>query len=140
LTFQGDLDRAGTAVRRGEQAALRRTLFGSSTESQCAICGDTYPVRFLRAAHIKKRAACTDEEARDIDHIAFSACVFGCDALFETGYLAVDAGGCVVIASDVFPSSAVGRRLSRVEGRRITTYSSASERYFGWHMENVFMR
>ena len=83
VTFEGDLDRPATSIHRGEQALLRLRLFGNATEATCALCGTTYPVRFLWTAHIKKRTACTDQEARDLDHIAMPACLFGCDALFE---------------------------------------------------------
>ena len=51
-------------------------------------------MQFLVAAHIKKRSVCTDAEKRDLKYVAMSACKFGCDELFERGYIAVaDDGG-----------------------------------------------
>lgn len=35
-----------------------------------ALCGAELPVRFLAAAQIKKRAACGDDERRDLSNIA----------------------------------------------------------------------
>ena len=33
------------------------------------------------AAHIKKRAVCSDDERRDLDNIAMPTCLLGCDIL-----------------------------------------------------------
>ena len=78
----------------GSQAGLqlRAALLLGRTEAECALCGEKYPARFLWASHIKKRAAATDQEARDIPRVAMLACVFGCDALFEDGYVSVENG------------------------------------------------
>jgi hypothetical protein len=45
--------------------------------------GDSYPAALLWPSHIKKRTACSDEDARDISDVAMLACLFNCDALFE---------------------------------------------------------
>ena len=68
-------------------------------------------MRFRRAAHIKKRAACADQEARNLDHIAMLACLFGCDALFEAGYIAVNAAGSIIIA-DLHPHPSLHQNLT----------------------------
>ena len=33
---------------------------------------------FLVAAHVKKRFLCSDDERRDLRHVAVLACTFGC--------------------------------------------------------------
>lgn len=137
LTFEGDLTRRYEGVQRGEQAQLRRVLFGSATEAQCALCGDIYPVRFLWAAHIKKRAVCTDDERRDLQHIAMPACLFGCDALFESGYISVDDTGHIIV-SDAPVGSRLAERLAQLSGRRVTAYTDASAGYFAWHRTNIY--
>lgn len=137
LTFEGDLTRRYEGVQRGEQAQLRRVLFGSATEAQCALCGDIYPVRFLWAAHIKKRAVCTDDERRDLQHIAMPACLFGCDALFEAGYISVDDTGHIIV-SDAPAGTRLAERLAQLSGRRVTAYTDASAGYFAWHRTNIY--
>lgn len=80
------------AVRRAEQAFLRKSLFPGDT-AHCAICNREYPVRFLVAAHIKRRAACTDDEKRDYANVVMPNCKFGCDELFGRGLVSVDNNG-----------------------------------------------
>ena len=46
----------------------------------------------LVAAHIKKRAACSLEEKKDYKSIVMPMCSFGCDYLYERGYIAVSDG------------------------------------------------
>jgi hypothetical protein len=69
------------AVRRAEQAFLRKSLFPGDT-AHCAICNREFPVRFLVAGHIKRRAACTDAQKRDYFNVVMPNCTFGCDSLF----------------------------------------------------------
>jgi len=76
---------------RTEQNRLRRSLF-TSKKSKCGICNREFPIKFLVAAHIKKRAFCTDDEKRDIENIVMPMCIFGCDALFEKGVIGVQDG------------------------------------------------
>lgn len=79
-----DLESRGKA--RTEQNFLRKYLFGNKKTCKCGICGESYPVSFLVAAHIKKRAHCTDEEKLDYKNIVMPMCKFGCDDLYEKGY------------------------------------------------------
>ncbi|AXO37088.1 EVE domain-containing protein [Micromonospora sp. B006] len=138
FTFEGDLERSGTATHRGEQALLRQRLFGSATDAACAICGQTYPVRFLRAAHIKKRSVCEEQEARDLDHVAMPACLFGCDALFEAGYIAVDATGHVIVIEEPGQPPGLAERLALLAGRQVDAHTTGSAAYFAWHRENTY--
>jgi hypothetical protein len=76
------------AERRNEQSLLRRSLIPNDT-GVCDICGDELPATFLRAAHVKQRALCSDEEKRDPSNVLV-ACVW-CDVAFERGWLGLDA-------------------------------------------------
>ena len=138
VTFDGDLDRPRDAAERGEQARLRRVVFGTAARARCAICGEEFPVAFLRAAHIKRRSACTDEERRDLSNVAMPACLFGCDALYELGYVAVGADGKIEVAAAYLDDPALGPRLRAVAGRRCETATSGRAAYYGWHQTNVF--
>ncbi len=75
---------ASVKVRR-EQARLRALLAGGRAHAACALCGHVYPMEFLVAAHIKKRSLSSDDEHRDLQHVAMLACTFGCDSLYESG-------------------------------------------------------
>jgi hypothetical protein len=134
--FQGALDRPVTTRQRREQRRLRATLLRGRDEARCALCGENYPARFLWASHIKKRAAATEAEARDLPRIAMLACIFGCDALFEDGYVSVEAGS-VIGTTAVSDASAIERRINQIRGRAVDEYATSAI-YFAWHREHVF--
>ncbi|MEV6812386.1 hypothetical protein [Micromonospora sp. NPDC051296] len=136
--FTGSLEKPFAGTQRGEQPALRRRLLGSMSEAECAICGETYPARFLWAAHIKPRSVCTDTERRDLSHVGMLACVLGCDALFETGYVSVNENGHVVTSSFEPEHKAIASKLVDLEGRPVSAYTKASSAYFAWHLSNMF--
>ncbi|MEX0153477.1 hypothetical protein [Microbacterium sp. LMI1-1-1.1] len=135
--FQRALDRPATTRQRREQQRLRFALLRGRDQAPCALCGETYPARFLRAAHIKKRAVAADDEARDIPRIAMLACVFGCDALFEDGYVGVE-NGAVIGTAMVDLQTAIGRHIGKIRGRAVDGYEDAAV-YFDWHRTHVFM-
>ncbi|MFC5819466.1 hypothetical protein [Nonomuraea harbinensis] len=137
LTYEGDLNRPVTAAQRREQSALRQLLFGAADTAACALCGKIYPIRFLIAAHIKMRSLCSDEERRDLANIAMPACQFGCDALYEAGYISVDSNG-VIVSSAVEENSALSERLKSLTGRLCLSFSDDSRRYFQWHLSTRF--
>ena len=135
--FQGALNRPATVRQRREQQRLRAALLRGRDEAECALCGEQYPARFLWASHIKKRAAATDEEARDIPRVAMLACIFGCDALFEDGYVSVE-NGTVVGTVNIAGGTALARRIEQLRGRSVDGYETAAV-YFDWHRTHVFM-
>jgi len=74
---------------RREQAFLRKYLFNVEKHKHCAICGKEYPVNLMVAGHIKKRSRCTLNEKLDYKNIVMPICKFGCDELYEKGYISV---------------------------------------------------
>lgn len=136
--FDGDLDPSGVARFRGEQAELRRRLFGTAQSAACSLCGEEFPVRFLVAAHIKKRAVCTDAEKVDFSNVAMSVCSFGCDALYERGFLTVSPEG-IIVATSRDTTEVVAGRLAVLAGCGCAAHTELSERYFAWHRENSFL-
>ncbi|RAO23336.1 hypothetical protein MED15_01176 [Micromonospora noduli] len=136
--FTGSLEKPFAGTQRGEQPALRRRLLGSMSEAECAICGETYPARLLWAAHIKPRSICTDAERRDLSHVGMLACVFGCDALFETGYISVNENGQIVTSSFGSEHKAIATKVADLEGRLVSTHTKASSAYYAWHHSNMF--
>lgn len=135
--YIGPLSREGNRPSRGEQRELRSRLLGGTQDAECALCGRILPAHLLRAAHIKPRASCSEEEKRDISHVAFLACTLGCDHLFELGYLAVSEGG-TVITAELSHYRALREHLAPMGGRRCPFHTADSSRYFQWHRLNVY--
>ncbi|WP_148263257.1 hypothetical protein [Corynebacterium variabile] len=135
------LDKAVTAYHRLEQDQLRRTLLDGSSEGTCTLCGKEFPSGFLVAAHIKKRANASNIERHDIPNIAMLACKFGCDELFERGYISVDDGG-VLIVRDLdnnHRNLEISRRLDELSGRHLSRdFANPRGHYFEWHRHNTF--
>lgn len=136
--IDGDLDRAVQTARRVEQSYLRRALFGGPI-APCDLCGREFEVEFLVAAHIKKRAECSDPERRDIAHVVISACRFGCDELFERGYISVEDDGRLIISRDVESSEhAHAYARQHLAGKVFGRPMAGREDYFAWHRANPF--
>lgn len=93
LAALGSTDREGKGLSRREQAILADWVFDGQANSNCAVCGRTFARRALVVAHKKKRSRCSDTERLD-PHIVFPLCTFGCDYLYEHGYITVR-NGCV---------------------------------------------
>lgn len=127
------LDIRRTAQVRTEQAFLRNSLFGGKRNGICCICGKTYPVEFLVAAHIKKRAHCSDDEKRDWRNIVVPMCKFGCDDLYERGYIGVEDGKVCILQHDL-PESDIERVLGDLDGNRCGEWSESTKKYFEWHV------
>ncbi|WP_158846718.1 hypothetical protein [Saccharothrix deserti] len=135
----GRLDSIAQVKIRLEQRRLRSLLADHRASAQCALCGDLFPLDFLVAAHIKKRASCTDDERRDLNNVAMLACTFGCDALYESGWITVDDNGLVrTRPPDRVPRGSMRDRLSHLKGRPCTAYTPSSAPYFEWHRTTIF--
>jgi hypothetical protein len=130
------LDSTASVKIRKEQGVLRNILAGGRELAECALCGHQYPLRFLVAAHIKKRAVCTDEERRDLRHIAMLACTFGCDALYEAGWITVSQDGHIQTSPiGTAPTGRLQDHLQQLANRQCQAHNPASEQYFEWHRE-----
>lgn len=129
----GPSDKSTLAAVRTEQRYLRNQqlqLRGSS----CSLCGHSYPDEFLVAAHIKPRSKCSEGERMDTRNVSMLACLFGCDALFERGYVIVGAGG--TIGAGKPGHGQVGDHLGNLFGRTCLAHDERSRDYFAWHREH----
>ena len=73
-------------------------------------------------------------------HVVMSACRFGCDELYERGYIAVGDDGQLLLshaieASEHARAYAVRHLKGKFFGRPITGRAN----YFTWHRENKFL-
>lgn len=130
----GDTDRSRVGSYRVEQPELRLRTVGLGASNVCAFCHRRFPVRFLVAAHVKPRAACSFTERTDAN-IAVPACVLGCDALYEHGVIHVDADGTVHTA-DPTSDDALGAAAAAVHGNTVAAYGPGNARYFAWHRQH----
>jgi hypothetical protein len=136
----GALDAPVLRYVRTEQRELRNRLIDNRKLAHCDLCGHEVPVELLVAAHIKKRQACTDAEKRDLVNIGMLACKFGCDDLYELGYVTVDETG--VITTVEPRAEQHGKQTSdavdRLNGLRCSAFTPANVDYFDWHRKNTF--
>jgi hypothetical protein len=133
--YEGGTDKVITGILRREQGALRARLFGGKSEAQCAICGREIETDMLVAAHIKPRSVCSETERLD-SNVVMPACLVGCDALFEKGYVFVDGEG-FVRKSQGTKTPDLSAVIDRLDGTRSAFFNPESEKYFAWHRENV---
>ena len=127
-----DLDQTTSVTVRKEQAALRRTLFNNRPNGTCCICLEQLPVSFLWASHLKKRSLCSTEEKLDFHNVAAPMCKFGCDELYEKGYIGVQ-NGTVVEVKHGCKTSFINNYISKVIGNECNAWSRDSKKYFDWH-------
>jgi hypothetical protein len=119
--------------RRTEQDILKKHLFGKKTISQCACCNKEFPITYLVSAHIKRRSNCTQTEKRDLN-IVFPMCKFGCDELFENGYIVVKEGK--FQSMNKTPTTKdIELFIEQIHGNTCSYFNSDTERYFNWHFE-----
>lgn len=129
------LDKVVNSKARTEQSYLRYINFKHKKYADCGICHREYPVSFLVAAHIKKRKECNDEERRDYEYITMPMCKFGCDELYEKGYVGVDET--VIIVRDENLSAPVLEYLDSLKGNNCEYWNANTSKYFGWHNERM---
>ncbi|MER5381777.1 hypothetical protein ABT040_16060 [Streptomyces sp. NPDC002688] len=136
--FDGELERTARRAQRGEQAALKRRLVKNGA-GQCALCGRNLPAAFLIAAHIKKRALCSDEEKRDLANIAMLACTLGCDAVYEHGYVTVAAKGTLKISPLAADIPEIAAYIAdKLASRTVGWWTPQREPYYQWHRTHTF--
>lgn len=121
---------------RAEMGPLRNFLFGGKTNDYCDFCGRSLPVGFLVAAHIKKRASCTDEEKRD-PRVVMRACKLGCDELYERGYICISDTGTIKAAPSLEAAAKDLRdAVELLRGRNCTAFDESTKTYFNWHRQH----
>lgn len=134
---QGAANSLAIVSIRKEQSKLRQVLIPENM-GLCDICGTEYASTFLVAAHIKPRSRCTETEVWDIPRVAMAACLFGCDASFERGYVAVK-NGHLWLSEGARSAPAVEAKFKPLVGRVIDKYKTSGD-YFDWHYENKALR
>ena len=132
--------------RRKEQKKLKNIYFGGKNpDIECGICGKTFNKSFVWMSHLKKRGECSDEEKSDIN-VVMPMCLFGCDKLYEEGYIYIDKG--VIrhnkmltnITKDMleYVNTIVGKETKYWDGYIINgaiTNGSNRQKYCRWHYE-----
>lgn len=135
----GESDRRAERLYRTEQRDLRNWLL-SITDAECALCGRQFPDEFFVAAHIKKRANCTEEERHDVGNVAMLACALGCDKLFEEGYVGVGEQGQILVSPEVgYASHLQAYVKEHLEGRQVSWHTQGRAGYFAWHRTRTFI-
>lgn len=137
LKRHGEANRLAITTIRAEQGKLRQLLVGEG-DVACDLCGSTFRSSLVVAAHIKPRNKCSDEELWDIPRVAMVACLFGCDASYERGYIAVNQGK-LWISKVAQTSQDFMSKFERLEGRVVSRYE-VSGGYFDWHFANRAIR
>jgi len=130
-----ELDADRVVNSRLEQQKIRTLLFGNAPLGRCDICASEFPKELLVAAHIKRRSACSNEEKRDHTQNILSLCKFGCDELFERGFIVVK-NGRVADGPTVATTDVVVRRVSFLRGKSVAKFNKHSAEYFRWHLNN----
>jgi hypothetical protein len=87
----------------------------------------------LWCSHIKKRSKCNDDEKRDYN-VVLPMCRFGCDELFEKGYIGVNDSG-VIIKIKLTTNVNVNNYISSLVGKNCKGFSTKNKKYFKWHRE-----
>ena len=126
------LDKESIVRRRAEQFLLRRYIILNDTIGKCAICSKDFPVKFLATAHIKKRSECTYEEKKDFN-VVMPACHFGCDKLFEEGYVIVHDGKVNSNVSNKSTTRAIEQFVNSIDKTDCSYYKEDNKKYFEYH-------
>jgi len=66
-------------------------------------------------------------------------CVFGCDALYERGYVGVSESGEILRSSRITSESALGQAIGQYVLPRISLDPREAD-YFAWHLKNTYVR
>ncbi|MFF0729715.1 hypothetical protein [Streptomyces sp. NPDC004134] len=136
IDHEGEDSAVAQVLVRREQAKLRKRLLDGADIASCDLCGRTLPVRFIRAAHIKRRSAATREERLQLANM-MRACLLGCDELFEHGYVHVTPDGHIAAGDKAKTTSDLLDAAKNLEGRAVAGFEPVKGAFFGWHRNNV---
>ena len=126
------LDKETISRRRTEQYILRNYLTKNKENCQCAICQKDYPIKFLATAHIKKRKDCTEVEKRDLN-VVMPACHFGCDKIFEEGYIYIKEGFIHSNLENKQTTKPLIDYISNLEEKKCNYFKTETAHYFNYH-------
>ncbi|MCG8517499.1 MAG: hypothetical protein MI794_05860 [Pseudomonadales bacterium] len=118
---------------RKEHSFIVQHLFHNRPEDHCSICRKLYPRTYLVAAHLKKRSNCTQSERLDIENIAAPMCTFGCDSLYEKGFISVDEAGCIIPHPSRIRHESLRSYVEQFAGNTCTAFNKRTAKYFRWH-------
>lgn len=123
------------AAYRKEHEDLKRLLFGNRLSMNCAVCGREFPRQFLITAHLKRRSVCSRKERVD-PAVVLPMCTFGCDALYERGYLSMDSSTNLIVATEktsLLQGAEVASAVAGLIGRRSPYPLGPRKPYLDWH-------
>jgi len=132
LNSYNQLDVEVKSRQRREQGFLRKQLVGNKYCAKCSICGNEFPIEFLWCAHIKKRESCSKEEKLDYKNIVTLMCKFGCDDLYEKGFIAVKDGKVTVLKFTGIKY--VDDYLKTVENNDCINFNENNKKYYHEHL------
>ena len=131
-----NLDKLTISKRRTEQYILREYLLGNKDHGKCGLCDKDYPVKFLATAHIKKRSKCTTEEKKDIN-IVMPACHFGCDKVYEEGYVYVKEGVIKKNLKIKITTKPLVDYITKIDNKKCNYFKEETAHYFKHHAKNI---
>lgn len=132
LLDSDSLDNPTLSNSRKEQVFLRDYLIGSNTQAKCCICHKTFPVQFLIASHLKKRTSATLKEKKDFKNIVALMCSFGCDDLYERGYISVN-DELIIINKNKNTTKDLEQYRNQIVGKKCLAWNENTMKYFQWH-------
>lgn len=135
LSEEDVTDHVALAAQRVEQRFLRERKIPGRT-GRCDLCGREFMKEFLIAAHVKPRSVCTLDERRDWEHVVMLACRFGCDELYERGFVTIGDDGSVETAESLEGHAERIYAMEFLANRRCLAWTSDSATYFAWHRAN----
>lgn len=117
--------------KRMEQSLLRDNLFNGSEKGKCNFCQKEFPIDALVCAHIKPRQKCNDNEKKDFD-VVMPACHFGCDYLYENGFILVD-NGRVKLNKKKLQNKEIYKRSKLLLGNKVKFFNNRNKKYYLFH-------
>ncbi|QCX81211.1 hypothetical protein C9F11_38140 [Streptomyces sp. YIM 121038] len=136
IDHDGDDSTVAQVLVRREQSKLRKQMLNGATTFTCALCGRHLPIRFIRAAHIKRRSAASREERLQRANI-MPACLLGCDELFEHGYVYATTDGKIAVSGKNPTTPALADAAKTLDGLPVADYGPHREPFFTWHRTNI---
>jgi hypothetical protein len=68
------------------------------------------------------------------------ACKFGCDTLYEEGFITVGPDGHIKVSPHAPAAGPAAAYLGRLDGRSCEVATEARMPYFAWHESNTFKK